>query len=270
MKKEIDLSIVILTYNSEDTIKVLLDSIKKSPDKLAKEIIIVDNNSQDNSYMVAEDHKLKPEVIKMKSNLGFPKGINQGIDHATGKYVLIINPDTKIIGDALNHMFSYAESCSNLGALAPRLMSPDGKPQPSVFHFPTITNAIKKYFFNCQGCYEKYLPSNEIQTVDVAVMAALLVPLAVFNSIGFLDERFFMYYEDIEFCRRLKQNRLSVIYFPQAKIMHLHGASGHFKSHKESPLFASARTYHGDFYFNVLNFVLWAGQKWQKLRSLIK
>lgn len=205
MSREIDISIVTVTYNSAETVKVLLDSIKKSPDKLNKQVIVIDNQSPDNSFAVAKNHPLKPEVTQMPVNIGFPKAVNQGLDKARGKYILLINPDTKIIGAALTKLYQFAQNNPRLGALAPQLVNPDGKSQASVFHFPTITNAVRKYFFNCPDCFGKYQPANTTQNVDGAVMAALLVPRAVFNQVGFLDERFFMYYEDIEFCRRLKK-----------------------------------------------------------------
>ena len=96
-------------------------------------------------------------------------------------------------------------------------------------------------------------------------MAAFLIPRATITQVGSLDERFFLYYEDVEFCRRLKEHDLPIYYFPSAKIKHVHGASGQFKSHLASPLLASARLYHGAFYSDVLNLILLLGQKWQQL-----
>ena len=265
-----DLSIITLTYNSEGTVKALLDSIKKSPDKLNKEVIVIDNHSQDDSVIVAKNHPLKPKIIQMPINAGFSKAVNRGIESATGKYIFLLNPDTKIMGNCLALLYSYAQNHPHLGALAPRLFFPDGKPQASVFHFPNIVNAIRQYFLNIPNSFTKYLPENKTQPVDVAVMAALFIPRSVLSQVGYLDERFFMYYEDIEFCRRLKKANLPVIYLPVAKVMHLHGASGKFKSHLDSPLLASARTYHGVTYSNILNLVLFLGQKWQKLLKKIR
>jgi GT2 family glycosyltransferase len=94
-------------------------------------------------------------------------------------------------------------------------------------------------------------------------MAALLVPKSVINQVGGLDERFFLYYEDIEFCRRLHQHNLPVYYLPKAKVKHIHGASGNFGSHLKSPLLKSAQTYYGPTYSAILNIVLWIGHKWQ-------
>jgi GT2 family glycosyltransferase len=260
----IDLSIIVVTYNSKNYIGGLLDSIKKSPDKLKKEIIVIDNASSDNSFEVAKNHSIKANVLKSGGNLGFSKAVNIGLKQASGEYIMLLNPDSKIIGNCLRFLYDFAKKTKPLGAVAPRLLESNGKPQPSVFHFPNITNAILKYFFNRKNYYGKYLP-DQTQKVDVAVMAAFLMPASTIKKVGLLSEKFFMYYEDIEYCKRLKKNKLPVYYLINAKVAHVHGASGKFKSHTESPLLKSARTYHGKVYSDILNFILLIGQKWQKI-----
>lgn len=262
---EIDISIVTVGYRSEDTIVPFLDSIQKSKDGLTKEIIVVDNYPADNCVALANKHPLKPKVLINTENVGFAKAINKGIQNSKGKYILIINPDTRIKGVALKQLFDFAETHPVLGAVVPKLLYNDGKIQPSCYMFPTVGNAIKHYFFGCKHCFNKYYPGNKTTKVEVAVMAAFLVPRATVNQVGGLDERFFLYYEDIEYCRRLKKFNLPIYFYPKATVMHAHGASGSFKSHLSSPLAKSAEIYHGKFGSAVLNSVLWAGQKWQKL-----
>jgi len=260
---KIELSIITVGYRSEDTIGPFLDSIKKNRDNIDKEIIVVDNYPADKGADIAERHPLKPTVIRNTENVGFAIAINQGIKISKGKYILIINPDTRIIGTALSSLLTFAKNTPVLGAVAPRLLGNDGKIQPSCFKFPTITNAIKYNFFGCKNCYKKYNPGDEITKVDVAVMAAFLVPKSTIDYVGGLDERYFLYYEDVEFCRRLHQHNLPVYYFPKAKVQHAHGVSGNFTSHLKSPLLASAKLYYGPFYFSILNAILWVGHKWQ-------
>lgn len=266
----VDLSIITVGYRSEDTIGPFLDSIQKSKDGLNKEIIVVDNYPTDKGAEIAKKHSLKPTVLINTENVGFSKAINKGFKASKGKYVLIINPDTRIKGNALKYLFDFAEAHPVLGAVAPKLLYNDGKIQPSCYMLPTIGNAIKHYFFGCKRCFNKYYPGNKTTKVDIAVMAAFLVPRVTLNQVGGLDERFFLYYEDIEFCRRLKKFNLPVYYYPKAVVMHIHGASGSFSSHLSSPLAKSAEIYHGKLGSDVLNAVLWAGQKWQKLIKKIK
>lgn len=265
----IDLSIITVGYRSEDTIVPFLDSIQKSKDSLTKEIVVVDNYPADRGAELARRHPLKPKVLINTENVGFSKAINKGIKESKGKYILIINPDTRIKGKALQLLVDFAQAHPNLGAVAPKLLYNDGKIQPSIYMFPTIWNAIKYYFFGCKHCFNKYYPGNKTTKVQVAVMAAFLVPRTTINQIGGLDERFFLYYEDIEFCRRLAKYHLPLYFYPKAQVMHAHGASGHFTSHLSSPLAKAAEVYHGKLGSDALNAVLWVGQKWQKLIRLI-
>lgn len=259
----VDLSIITVTYNSQKQIGSLLDSIYREKVKVNLEVIIVDNLSQDDSLLTAKNHKIKPHTYQMGTNAGFSVAVNRGIKAAKGEYLLLLNPDTILVKDCLSRLLAFAKDTSPLGAVAPRLLNPDGKPQGSVFRFPTIGNAIRKNFFNCQNCFGKYLPDNRIQKIDVAVMAALLIPRSTIDIVGVLDEKHFMYYEDVDYCRRLRKQDLPIYYLPTAKVKHIHGASGHFVYHLKSPLLASSRLYYGELYSNILNLVLWIGHKWQ-------
>jgi GT2 family glycosyltransferase len=260
---KIDISIITVGYRSEDTIIPFLESVKNSRDGLRKEVVVVDNYPADKCANLAEKHFLKPLVLRNTENVGFSKAINWGIKESKGKYILVINPDTRIVGNALRYLFDFAESTQSLGAVAPRLLNYDGSVQASCFKFPTILNAIKYNFFGCKNCYKKYNPGEKTTVVDIAVMAAFLVPRSVVNEVGGLDERYFLYYEDVEYCRRLHRFGLPVYYYPKAKVQHAHGVSGNFTVHLKSPLLASANLYYGPFYFSVLNTVLWIGHKWQ-------
>jgi GT2 family glycosyltransferase len=258
-----DVSIIIVSYNSASHLPGLLNSIKSSKDKLTKEVILVDNASSDDSLKIAKSHPLKPIVIDSKTNQGFSKAVNQALNRCIGQYVFLLNPDTRLIGDGLNKLHTFASTHQPIGAVVPRLMDINGKPQASVFRFPNITNAIRKDFLGCKTCFGKYLPSSKVQTVDVAVMAAFFMPRSTLETVGTLDERFFLYYEDVEFCRRLKSAKLPIYYLPSAKVKHAHGASGNFKEHLHSPLLASSKIYYGKNYSRLLNAVLWLGHKWQ-------
>ena len=265
-----ELSIVTVGYRSEETIVPFLDSIQRNRDGIKKEIIVVDNYPSDKGADKAEKHSLKPIVIRNLENVGFSKAINQGIKISKGDYILIINPDTRIIGSALKNLLDFAKKTPKLGAVAPRLLSNDGHLQPSCYKFPTILNAIKYYFFNCKNCFNKYNPGEETTRVDVVVMAAFLIPKSTIDIVGGLNEAYFLYYEDIEFCRRLHRYGFPIYYLPKAKVQHAHGASGNFVSHLKSPLAKSAQIYHGIVGSAILNLVLWAGQKWQKIIKTVK
>jgi N-acetylglucosaminyl-diphospho-decaprenol L-rhamnosyltransferase len=141
-----ELSIITVGYKSEKTIIPFLDSVKKIKDGIKKEIIVVDNYPADKGADLAEKHILKPVVIRNMENVGFARAVNRGIKVSKGEYILLINPDTRIVGNALQKLLDFAKDKSDLGAVAPRLLNIDGKVQASVFKFPTILNAIKFYF----------------------------------------------------------------------------------------------------------------------------
>jgi len=258
----IDVSVIIVSYNSKEILASLLDSLKPATKKYSLEVIIV-NNKPSEKIDHLKKHSLVPDVSMSTNNLGFSIAVNMGLKKASGRYILLINPDSKFVGNGLVKLMDFAQKTPNLGAVVPRLVNQNGTPQASVFKFPSITNAIKKDFFGCKNCFGKYLPSKTIQKVDVAVMAAMLVPKSTFAQVGGLDERFFLYYEDVEFCRRLYKAGLPVYYFPDSTVKHLHGASGGFTSHLSSPLLASSKLYYGHLYSKLLNLTLWVGHKWQ-------
>lgn len=259
-----DISIITIPYKSEEHIAPLLSSINKSRDGLKKQVIVIDNYGQDKSAQIAKNHILKPIVLEPGQNLGFAKAVNLGLKKAEGEYIFLINPDTTLVGDSLKFLHDFAVKTKPLGAVAPKLIFPNNKAQPSVMKFPTVCNAFKHYFLGCKNSFGKYLPKGQIEKVEVAVMAAFLIPMKVIKQVGILDERFFLYYEDVEFCLRLKKAKLPIYYLSKAKVRHVHGASANFVSHLKSPLAKSAVIYHGKLGSFLLNSVLYLGQKWQK------
>lgn len=261
--KDVDITIISVCYRSEKTILPLLDSIKKSPDKLQKQVIIIENDPDGKSAIVAQKHSLKPQIIKNGENIGFSKAVNQGLKQAKGKYILLLNADAKVVGDALNKLYQFAEDHPGLGAVAPRLLNSNGSIQASCSTFPTIYNAIKHDFFGNKKSFKKYIPKNKVEKVEVAVMAAFFLPKIVYEHVGGLDERFFLYYEDIEYCRRLRSYGYPIYYIQSSKVKHIHGASGKFTYHLKSPLLESAQIYYGKTYSFLLNSILWIGHKWQ-------
>lgn len=262
---KIDVSVILVLYKSEDAIKGCLDSISKSKGNLNIEVVVVDNYSLDQASEIAKKHPIKPIIIPQKENLGFSKAVNIAIKESRGEYIFLLNPDTRLVGKCLEKLVIFARTKDNLGAVAPKLLNYNNKIQPSVFKFPTIVNAIKHYFFGDKHSFNKYYPGNKITKVDIAVMAAFLIPRTVIDKVGGLDERYFLYYEDVEYCRRLYRKGFPVYFYPSVSVKHEHGGSGSFKSHLSSPLAKSAQTYHGAIGSASLNFVLWIGQKWQKI-----
>lgn len=234
-----DLSIVIISWNVRELLRLCLDSIQESlrgekGEGLLVETIIFDNGSTDGSAdMVREDF---PRVHLMESevNLGFTKGNNLAIGQSEGRYILLLNPDTEVVGDALGTMVAYMEAHPRVGALGPQLLNPDGTTQSSRRRFPTLATAflestvLQPWFQGSRILKRYYLldrPDDEIQPVDWAVGAALLIRREALHQVGLLDEEFFMYSEELDWCYRLKAQGWEVVYLPTAQVVHQEGRS---------------------------------------------
>lgn len=234
-----DLSIVIISWNVRELLRLCLDSIQENlrgekGEGLLVETIIFDNGSTDGSAdMVREDF---PRVHLMESevNLGFTKGNNLAIGQSEGRYILLLNPDTEVVGDALGTMVAYMEAHPRVGALGPQLLNPDGTTQSSRRRFPTLATAflestvLQPWFQGSRILKRYYLldrPDDEIQPVDWAVGAALLIRREALHQVGLLDEEFFMYSEELDWCYRLKAQGWEVVYLPTAQVVHQEGRS---------------------------------------------
>lgn len=234
-----DLSIVIISWNVRELLRRCLDSIQESlrgekGKGLLVETIVFDNGSADGSAdMVREDfpwvHLMESEV-----NLGFTKGNNLAIGQSEGRYILLLNPDTEVVGDALGTMMAYMESHPRAGALGPQLMNPDGTTQSSRRRFPTMATAflestVLQPWFQGSGILKRYYlldrPDDETQPVDWVVGAALLIRREALHQVSPLDEEFFMYSEELEWCYRLKAQGWEVVYLPTAQVVHQEGRS---------------------------------------------
>jgi len=269
-----ELSIVIVNLNNKDLILDCIDSINKEGSNLDLEIIVVDNGSTDGSVAAIRNFKFQISnfrliIIENKENLGYSKANNQGMEKAEGKYILLLNSDTIVKKGALGKLLNFAKRQNNAGVVGPKLLNKDGSLQPSCFRFPTIGNAIREYWLGEKGLFGKYAPKGkEHSEVDSVVGAAFLITPKALKRVGMLDEHYFAYFEDIDYCRQTLKKGLKVYYYPGSEIIHYHGAT--FK--KMSPekdrwrkLIPSSKIYHGLIKHYILTAILWTGQKWAKI-----
>lgn len=269
------LSIIILSFNTKELLKQCLKSLntKQHPpvggpsSKL--EVVVVDNGSADGSPDMVKKEFSNVFLIQNKTNLGFAKAVNQGIKKATGDYILLLNSDTKVKKDSLEKMIEFARLNPQAGVIGARLLNPDGKIQPSCYHFPSIRRAIAEYWFGQKGAYEKYAEMGDNPSkVEVVVGAAMFIPQMTLKKVGLFDERYFVYFEDLDYCRRVKEAGLAVFYLPQAEIIHHHGQStAKVGSETYKWLSSSSKIFNGIVKYFVLTLVIFMAQKWQKIIS---
>jgi len=272
---KIELSIVTVNLNTKDLTVGCIRSIEKEIKDLSFEMLLTDNGSNDGSigaFKEIEKEKFWKDrftLILNSTNTGYAKANNQGIRKAKGKYILLLNNDTIVHKNALQNLVNFAEKTRDAGVIGSRLLNIDGTLQMSCYHFPTITNAIKEYWFDQKGLFEKFAPKGDKPvTVDSVVGAAFLITPEAKNRVGILDERYFAYFEDIDYCKQTWKKGLKVYYLPTSTITHYHGAT--FKkladeSQRWRKLIPSSKVYHGVFKHYLINIILWLGQKWRKI-----
>lgn len=217
-------SIVSVTYNNEKQIKDYLIALKKALPEVS-EVIIVDNHSSDHTAELVEKEKWL-KLIKNKSNLGFGSGCNIGAKHSHCEYILFLNPDTVLEYDSLEKLINFAQSHPEAGIIAPRLISKNGIVQESVTRLPSLLGAVKEYIFGQKNAYSQYVPATDTPVeVEAVYGAAMLIKKELFNELGGFDEKYFLYYEDLDLCRKIRSKGLKILYCPDISIVHLVGES---------------------------------------------
>lgn len=280
-----DLSIVIVNYNTKDLLKQTIESVINNTKGIEYEIWVVDNSSKDGSVEMVQEEFKDVKLIASKENLGFPKGNNVAIKKATGRYILLLNSDTKVIGDNLQNCVAYMDKHKDIGALGCKVELPDGTldhackrgfptPEASLYYFLKLNKIMKnrkKY-----GAYTaEYLGEDEVGEVDALMGAFMMIPRTVVDKVGMLDEEFFMYGEDIDWCYRIKEAGYKIMYYPKEKIIHFKGSSSKKKKAKTTYEFHRAmilfyRKHYNDKYNIFIKILVYIGVALRMILSMIK
>lgn len=228
------ISIVIVSWNTKDLLKKCLDSLVKYGKEFDLEIFVIDNASTDGTTWMMKNDFPEINFIPNKENAGFAKANNQGIKRSTGDYILLLNPDTEIFADTLANSVKFMEENKDCGVMGCRMVYKNGKPQSSVRRFPRLWPIIMlllklpKIFPHLRSI-ERYLAIDfdyeKTQPVDQVMGAYMFVRPEVFDKIGTLDEDFFIWFEEVDFCRRAWKAGYKVMYYSGTKIIHHGGQS---------------------------------------------
>ncbi len=227
---KVELSIVILNYRSTGLVKQCLKGLQDNLSELNYEVIVVDNSSPDK---LANLPTLFPKVkfIFLTKNRGFAAGNNAGLKVAQGDYILVLNPDIAVLAGSIESMLRYLKSNNSVGMVVPQLLNPDRSIQFSVMRFPKWwLPLLRRTFLGDLEWANKWLDwylyqewdHLSIKKVDWALGACLLVKREALDQVGLLDERYFLYVEDTDWCRRFWKNGWEIVYLPTAQLVHYH------------------------------------------------
>lgn len=232
-----DVSVIIVSYNTCGLLVDCIESIYRQTDRVEFEIIVVDNDSKDNTCETVKRKFPEVRLIKSAVNLGFGKANNLGVENAKGKYLFFLNSDTVLLNNAIKVFFDFAESSKDrIGALGAILKAPDGGTCHSYGKFITMRSelydVVAKYLrFLKDSSNSHPLQVLEPVAVDYITGADLFVPRAVYEEIGGFDPAFFMYCEEVDWQRRMQDAGYVRLVINGPEIVHLEGGSDGSKSH---------------------------------------
>lgn len=229
----LDLSIIIVNWNTGNLLKECLGSIRQNLLKVSYEVIVVDNHSTDDSLYIAQTIYPEFKYIKNEQNVGFAVANNQALRETSGEYILLLNPDTILLDSGIETLVDVFRSDQRMGILGCRLRSGNGQNQVSVGKFPAIwviaMERLVPYIIL------RYLPlswrlgsevyGDTIKPVDYVSGACLMLRRKVYDQIGGLDERFFAYFEETDFCYRARKSGWVVASCPWVTVVHFGGQS---------------------------------------------
>ncbi|MFC1781154.1 glycosyltransferase family 2 protein [Planctomycetota bacterium] len=229
-----DISIIIVNWNTKQLLRDCLKSVFEQTSNLDYEVIVVDNASSDNSADMLRSEFPQIHLLENSKNRGFAAANNQGIAIAKGRYILLLNSDTIVLDNAISKTVSFADAHPKAAVVGCRVLSSDRKIQSSCFMFPSILNLClystylyklfpKNKFFGRE--LSTWWDKNTIREADFVSGCFMLVRNATISEIGVLDERFFMYFEETDWCYRFRQADWKVLFTPEAEIIHFGGGS---------------------------------------------
>jgi GT2 family glycosyltransferase len=263
-----------VNFNAEKLLKKCLGSVYTETKQIPFDVWVVDNNSTDASVPMMRQNFPQVNLIENKENVGFAKANNQAITKCTGDYILLLNPDTRILQNAIEKMVDFMDANPTVGICGCKVLNEDGTlqlacrrsiPTPGVAFFRLT--GLSKLFpkSKIMAKYNlTYLDLDKPQGVDAVSGAFLMIRKKVVDGIGLLDERFFMYGEELDWCLRAKKAGWAVMYYPDAEIVHYKGECSKSNSRKAAfEFYRSMYLFHkkhfAENYSPITNFIIYIG-----------
>ena len=225
----IDLSIIIVNWNTKEYLLPCVRSIFENEQGMDGEVVVVENGSQDGS--ADEIRKTFPfvHIIENERNLGFAKAVNQGLQKASGRYVLLLNPDTQVKHGAIERLVSFMDAHPQVGITGVQLLNSDGSRQNSIANFPSLaTELLNKSLL--RSLFPKRFPGKgrnypEPFEVNSVIGACMMVRREAWGQVGLLDEDYFLFLEETDWCYRMKRAGWKIYHVPDAEVYHFQGKS---------------------------------------------
>jgi GT2 family glycosyltransferase len=225
----IDLSIVIVNWNTKDLLIQCLKSIDQTLQSLKMEVFVVDNGSMDGSVELMREKYPGAIVIQNPINLGFAKANHRALVLSKGKYILLLNPDTELKEGAIETLMAFMDSHPRAGVAGVQLFNSDGSKQNSIANFPSLATellnkSLLRWFFRKTFLGKERNFSEPIE-VDSVIGACMMVRLEAMEQVGLLDEDYFLFLEETDWCYRMMKAGWKVYHVPQAEVYHFQGKS---------------------------------------------
>ncbi|MBN1169185.1 glycosyltransferase family 2 protein [Candidatus Woesebacteria bacterium] len=237
-----DISIIIVNYNTKKLLKNCLESIFKYTKQVNHEVIVVDNASSDDSIKMVNKDYPKVKLIKNKDNLGFAKANNLGIRESKGKYIVLLNSDTELKSNIFKNMYEWMENNKSIGVSTCKLIYPDGRVQSAGGYLPNLLRVASWMLFQdipfVDRLIKPFQPHKELSpmkndeiykksnNLEWLAGTCFIIRRKVIDDVGYLDEDYFMYTEDVDYCYRVNEFGWDIGYNPKYELIHHKGASG--------------------------------------------
>jgi N-acetylglucosaminyl-diphospho-decaprenol L-rhamnosyltransferase len=225
-----DVSIIIVNWNTRELLSQCLQSVYASQTTKEIEVWVVDNGSSDGSVEIVRENYPQVNLTVNIKNVGFAHANNQALKRSSGDTLMLLNPDTVVDQDAIENLVHFLESNSDVGVVGPRLLNPDRSLQVSAYPEPTLFREFWRMFHLDRLNYYAEYPmdkwsDDQAREVDVLMGACMLIRREIFDQVGFMDEDFFIYSEEVDLCTRIRDYGWRLFWCPAAKVVHYGGQS---------------------------------------------
>ena len=229
-----DVSVIIVNWNTKDLVLKCINSAIETKDAFSQEIIVVDNASSDGSAEAIERDYPDVKVIRNEKNYGFARANNIGIEKSKGRYVCLVNSDVQVMSRTIGYLIDYMDKNPHAGIAGPKILWPDLTLQDSCRKYPTLwtkfcdTAALHRLFPNTaafSGEHMKYFAHDRIMKVDSLAGCFMMIRQAALKEVGRFDEQYYIYSEETDLCKRFHAAGWDIMFLPEVRVVHHHGAS---------------------------------------------